>query len=431
VDDECCGLLYAFFSSVYQLLSNIEWHILIIHHWSVHTMRSPYNCQKLHRYLLPVALTCLLVALVSISGCITGLPGLSGISLSPTSGSSTGAANPPAYDTSQAQATQASAPGTSGECGVTCPLNSQCVKGECLCNDGYAATSDGRCIPAPTFTPTITASAQSSGGGYTCPLPYESYTVCSDNNCYDLTSDPTHCGSCTNACSSGQTCTSGQCVGITGQTGGSSTGQTVCNGQNVDLMTDNVNCGACGNVCDGCKPCVQGSCQYQVGVCDYCTQNSDCVGDRFPTTGFAQNHYTWVCKNNGETNSCIVDCAPSYKACSPLVCTNVQTDASNCGSCGNACSTGRICLAGQCSINPALLARKMCAYPNSVCNGNCVNTQTDASNCGLCGTKCPTGGSCSSGVCACPTGYINSNGVCSKLQVVVTLSAYKKIVSNF
>lgn len=42
--------------------------------------------------------------------------------------------------------------------------------------------------------------------GVQCPA---GSTLCPDNSCYDLTSDPNHCGSCTGTCSSDQTCTGG------------------------------------------------------------------------------------------------------------------------------------------------------------------------------------------------------------------------------
>jgi hypothetical protein len=474
--------------------------------------------QKRYRYLLPAVFICLLVVLVSISGCITGLPGLSGISLSPGSGSSTGAANPPAYDTSQAQATGTAVGscrqgltscagncvditvdiGNCGGCGMVCPSNAQCNQGACFCKDGYGATAEGTCIPVTV--PTAETANTGQNQQYSC-AKYPGTTACDDGYCWYLTED-NHCGSCGNACSIDQTCVNGQCSGGggTAQPSGSCDAGTWCPNMCTNLNVDNRNCGSCGNICASNEACFNGvctptSCANQAWSCSgHCAL---LAGDMPPLNcggcGIAcpsgQLCYSGICKDftsilpsgthvcgkyfgckQGNDDPCkeidttttfcgygktladggtlpFLNCCSSGQTCvngqcqggncgtgltsCNGACVNTQTDASNCGQCGNSCSTGRICSSGNCIINPALLARTFCQYPSTSCSGNCVNTQTDATNCGLCGTTCPTGGSCSSGVCVCPIGYINSNGVCSKLQVGVTLSSYKRIVSNF
>jgi len=75
-------------------------------------------------------------------------------------------------------------------------------------------------------------------------------------------------------------------------------------------------------------------------------------------------------------------------------CVSTQTDAANCGTCGNACGAGFTCSAGQCQPPPAA-----CGAGENRCNGACVNLQTSASNCGNCGTVCGAGLTCSAGVC--------------------------------
>jgi hypothetical protein len=56
-------------------------------------------------------------------------------------------------------------------------------------------------------------------------------TKCSDNNCYDLTSDPTACGACFAACGPSQTCVNSKCVG---QTDGSPDAPSVDAGEDVE-----------------------------------------------------------------------------------------------------------------------------------------------------------------------------------------------------
>ena len=75
-------------------------------------------------------------------------------------------------------------------------------------------------------------------------------------------------------------------------------------------------------------------------------------------------------------------CATGATCCTPkgaaAFCTNTNTDAKNCGACGNVCPT---------------------ANPNC-CAGKCTNTQTDNNNCGKCGTVCASGKTCKAGVCS-------------------------------
>jgi alpha-tubulin suppressor-like RCC1 family protein len=53
----------------------------------------------------------------------------------------------------------------------------------------------------------------------------------------------------------------------------------------------------------------------------------------------------------------------------------------------------------------------VCTPPQTLCNGTCVNTQTDPANCGACGNVCPGGNTCQSGMCT-PTVTCGSNPHC-------------------
>lgn len=96
-------------------------------------------------------------------------------------------------------------------------------------------------------------------------------------------------------------------------------------------------------------------------------------------------------------------------------CVNFQTDVSNCGTCGNACPVGpnssRACSSGACSLT--------CSAGYSNCDGNANNgceviTATDVNNCGQCGNACGTAPNalvaCNSGTCliaSCSSGFGN------------------------
>ena len=379
-------------------------------------MRSASNCQKLHRYLLPVALICLVVALVSFSGCITELSRLSGISL-PGSGSSTGTANPPAYDTVQAQATQTPATGTAGGscrqgltscagncvditvdigncggCGVVCPTNARCGDSQCYCKDGYDwSAADSACVKNTAPAAEATGS-QNEAGGWTCPTDM---TACEDNpgerpNCYTLTED-NHCGSCDNACPIDQACMNGQCV--PSQTDVNAPTTTICN------------------------------------------SDSDCKVTSEQKLLLQQEHEKMICVQG----NCVPACISGYSNCDGDLQNGCEayllTDTSNCGACGTTCTGGKSCINGGCVcptgqfvykgvcvirtyIDPSI-RNEMCISPLSPCNGDCVNLQTSAINCGTCGTTCPINGWCSSGECVCPVGYVIRNEACIQLTPVV------------
>jgi hypothetical protein len=197
-------------------------------------------------------------------------------------------------------------------------------------------------------------------------------------NTVDTTSDPNNCGACGTTCSTQNgtpACTSGTCT-----VGGCNAGYTYCgdssNGCNINLNTDPNNCGACGTVCpngpNGTAACTGGTCTI---VC---------------TSGYAN------CDGN-PSNGCEV---------------NLQNNASNCGACGNICSTPNgtaACAGGTCQV-------AVCNSGYADCNMNpsdgCeINTMIDPNNCGACGTVCSTihgTSSCTNGTCSissCASGY--------------------------
>lgn len=94
------------------------------------------------------------------------------------------------------------------------------------------------------------------------------------------------------------------------------------------------------------------------------------------------------CKNSAA-------CGPGESCCGGT-CVSLDTVA-NCGSCGNACAAPpnatASCVGGQCQFS--------CIAGFTLCNGTCIDTQTDVINCGSCGNACGTGRVCSGGQCIC------------------------------
>jgi hypothetical protein len=104
---------------------------------------------------------------------------------------------------------------------------------------------------------------------------------------------------------------------------------------------------------------------------------------------------------------CTTVCPTGQVACSGT-CVNTTTDANNCGACGHVCSTGTHCVGGTCVCDST-------SCPNGCClSGQCVTSTND--HCGNGGNtcvSCGTGGqTCVSGVCTCPTGTTTCGTTC-------------------
>jgi Stigma-specific protein, Stig1 len=137
-----------------------------------------------------------------------------------------------------------------------------------------------------------------------------------------------------------------------------------------------------------------------LGPCD-----STCHRWFYPCTG--EPTYPSCC-NPGFTcvtgDTCI---CPAPKTDCGTSCTNIQTDSTNCGACGNICPTNpsnpgtrATCVGGQCECGSVGLSK---------CSNFCVDTQTDPNNCGSCGKQCMPGVGCVGGLCQCPQGQTWKN----------------------
>jgi hypothetical protein len=181
-----------------------------------------------------------------------------------------------------------------------------------------------------------------------------------------------------------------------------------CNGICVDTTSDASNCGACGNVCstsvgNSRAVCVQGACSF---ACDsgYSRCTGDCVQYSSATNcggcGVACNadSGTPLCAASGGSYSCVSGCPAATPTPCSGSCVDTTASSSNCGVCGNGCSTSianatPVCLSSTCGFT--------CNNGYGLCNGGCVDFSTDPSNCGGCGPAyaCSGGTICQSSIC--------------------------------
>lgn len=144
-------------------------------------------------------------------------------------------------------------------------------------------------------------------------------TMC-NNTCIFTQSDPSHCGNCTFNCSAlpnvmSSGCASGQCTSFICNTGYAHCSSNPTTGCETTTYNDTGNCGNCGI-----------NCTNLIGV----------------------NATTSYCN----TSRCFYSCANYWmRNCGNWVtgCTiDTSSDNNNCGSCGNMCTSGNLCMMGVC-----------------------------------------------------------------------------------
>jgi hypothetical protein len=214
----------------------------------------------------------------------------------------------------------------------------------------------------------------------------------------------------------------------------------VCNGSCTNTDTDPRNCGACGQDCalrPGVDParvtCARGACVLgSVG----------CLPGRGDCNGVVTDGCEALLNSAARCGSCVESCreptpncgvsaaAPSGYACvsgcvapSPTrcgtSCVNTDTDARNCGACGNVCPAGgagatAACVGGRCALTCVAGYGDCDGVPANGCE---VLVRSSASHCGACGNTCSGGANatavCVSSACAltCASGYGNCDAV--------------------
>jgi hypothetical protein len=301
---------------------------------------------------------------------------------------------------------------------------------------GCGATSCDACA-----TPQHAAAACENGVCVlgTCEMGFMNCDGNEANGCEtNVSNDPTQCGACGSPCSvpnATANCTNGKCGVATCNAGFQDCDGDPTNGCEAKPDADPKNCGMCN------KPCLQGQ-GCQGGMCGvFCAKGKADCNNPNPGTPDADgcetplgtatdcNFCGDVCAPansqshcDGQTGTCILDqCNPGFMNCDSQFAngceTNVNTDAANCGNCGNVCQGGPhatpVCTSGGCAINcdPGY---NNCNSPNpqtADADGCETHSDVDTSNCGSCGHACNVPNAtpaCAGGMCLigqCNTGF--------------------------
>ena len=194
-------------------------------------------------------------------------------------------------------------------------------------------------------------------------------TGCGDQ-CFDLSTDPRHCGGCTKTAEADPADPNslGVCNAGSAQVGCKSGFDARCGSplRCTNTQTDRNNCGACGVVCsnaNGTTACVAGKC---TPTCD--SGHSDCNGN--PNDGCEADVSSNATCGSGPGGTCA-------KCVAPISCVAGASGFYGCATCEQ---------------------RGLKTCPSGAGTSKCVDLQTDANNCGSCGTVCP-GGVCKAGHC--------------------------------
>lgn len=226
-------------------------------------------------------------------------------------------------------------------------------------------------------------------------------TDCGTGACIDLEFDSSNCGACGNACPAHSACQMGSCYPCPSGTDRCGNGTIASGGFCSNLQSYPFTCGGCGNVCDPDKIC-------EGGVCVPCPAGESRCG------------ISCTDLQNGRAfcGSCGNRCSDGESCCGGQ-CTNLLSNMTHCGTCGNTCGENQRCIGGICALMPAGTVEATCRLGQTACGLTCSDLESDESNCGACGRACPSGRVCIDGTClvaggedGCGLGQIRCSGDC-------------------
>ncbi|MEZ4390488.1 MAG: FG-GAP-like repeat-containing protein [Polyangiales bacterium] len=304
----------------------------------------------------------------------------------------------------------------------------------CETNTNTSVSSCGRCGGACNLPNAVPSCGSGRCAIAACAAGYGDCDGNPANGCeVDLRTAPSHCGACGNACAStngAATCAMGAC-GINCSTGYGNCDGNAANGCEVNTGTSTAHCGACGRACsaaNGAAVCASGACA--VGSCNagYGNCDGNAANGCETNTGTSTAHCGAcgrACVVANATAACaaglcaVGSCNAGFGDCDNNAANGCETDLrttpTSCGACGRACSVANAaagCAAGACTVGSCNAGFGDC--DGNAANGCEVDMRSSNSHCGACGRACAAGTVCSNGACGsvCAAGLTYCSGVC-------------------
>jgi len=265
--------------------------------------------------------------------------------------------------------------------------------------------------------------------------------TCCSGACVDTRANSDHCGTCGTKCMvTGATakCEAGRCAIDVCPGTTADCDKDITNVCEVDLSKTLAHCGACGKTCpfvvNGLPACVAGKCD---ATCDTGFGNCDSdVSNGCETNILTNATNCGTCGNvcpstitNGRpvcsTGKCTAVCNAGYGDCDKNLSNgceaSITSDPKNCGGCGVECALLPNATA-TCGTSACIIASCSPNYGNCdgvVTNGCESNLPSDPNNCGLCGRTCALANAtngCASGTCtiaSCTAPFKDCNALAS------------------
>ncbi|PAV67126.1 hypothetical protein WR25_14176 [Diploscapter pachys] len=258
-------------------------------------------------------------------------------------------------------------------CSPVCGQYSQCVEGQCMCNQGYGY-SNGLCQPNSCNPPCPQFSSCNPGGYCSCNTGYSySNGLCMPSNTYQNTG-------CNNNCGQYSYCQNNQCNCVPGYSMNAGQCSPAINSNSIN---------SCNPPCGNNAHCQQNECYCNQG---YSMQSGACLPSCNPP-----------CPQNSYCMKSYCYCNPGYQdsggSCIP------QNSAYSSSSCNPPCGQNSYCYQDSCNCNSG--------YQNS--GGSCI-PQNSAYSSSSCNPPCGQNSYCYQGSCNCNSGYQLNSGVCQSQQ---------------
>ena len=292
-----------------------------------------------------------------------------------------------------------------GNCGVIVPAGESCVDGASSkpCKDA-GCPAGSAC--APQYGKCLTTTCSASSQDDYCLADGGISGTCCGNSCVPLQSTCGFGPGC-HTCDPGQVCNGAVCVPGSQLPGngnchfGPGRDGGLCGTTCVADRQDPQNCGACGNKCPS------GICNPDTGSCLPQAPTTDCVATCGPNAVCVNGSCAGSDCNLDRLPFCLAEDGTIGVCCASGACAHPADDPQNCGACGNVCPADQTCVNGACSGFAGCGPGQMYGFcdldagaSHACCPSvGCTDLMTDSTNCGACGNACSGAHGCVNGSC--------------------------------